>query len=151
MTGTTAAAGSEHDGEAREELVMSDENAKHADILDTQTVRIERTLPGPIERVWAFLTESEKRKRWFAGGDFELRAGGATTLVFDHGNLSDEKETPEKYRQFQGYRSSGRVLACQPPRLLTITWEDDGSEVSFELSPQGKEVKLVLTHRKLRE
>lgn len=26
------------------------------------TVRIERVLPGPVERVWAYLTESEKRR-----------------------------------------------------------------------------------------
>lgn len=36
----------------------------HADgeIIDRQTVRFERLLPGPIERVWAYLTELEKRR-----------------------------------------------------------------------------------------
>src|SRR5205814_4406784 len=40
------------------------------------TVRLERMLPGPIERVWAYLTDSEKRKTWFASGIFDLRVGG---------------------------------------------------------------------------
>ena len=31
-----------------------------------RTVRIERILPGPVERVWAYLTESDKRKKWLA-------------------------------------------------------------------------------------
>ena len=36
------------------------------------TVRLERLLPGPIERVWAYLTESDKRATWFAAGTFDL-------------------------------------------------------------------------------
>jgi uncharacterized protein YndB with AHSA1/START domain len=41
------------------------------------TVRIERLLPGPVERVWAYLTESTKRATWLAAGEFDLRVGGA--------------------------------------------------------------------------
>ena len=50
------------------------------EIIDTQTVRFERLLPGPIERVWAYLTESEKRRKWLACrryGFARRRAGGA--------------------------------------------------------------------------
>ncbi len=32
------------------------------------TLTVERTLPGPIERVWAYLTEPDKRARWLGGG-----------------------------------------------------------------------------------
>ena len=39
-------------------------------------IRIMRTLPGPIERVWTYLTDPAKRAKWFAGGPMELRAGG---------------------------------------------------------------------------
>ena len=36
-------------------------------------VRLERLLPGPIERIWAFLTEPEKRGgAWFARRDILL-------------------------------------------------------------------------------
>src|SRR5205814_2648117 len=59
------------------------------------TVRLERMLPGPIERVWAYLTDSEKRKTWFAGGVFDLRVGGRAELHFDHSLLSAEKSPPE--------------------------------------------------------
>ena len=49
----------------------------HADgeIIDRQTVRFERLLPGPIERVWAYLTESEKRRKWLASGDTIRESG----------------------------------------------------------------------------
>ena len=64
----------------------------------------------------------------------------------------DEK-APPKYAQYGGeIHMSGRVIACEPPRLLTYTWAEnfgEASEVTFELEPQGKNVLLTLTHRKL--
>lgn len=126
--------------------------SEYARITGPDTVRIERLLPGPIERVWAYLTEPEKRAKWLAGGPMELRAGGRVTLVFNHSDLSAEKTAPEKYRKHQGQSFNCRVTACDPPRLLGFTWGDEDAkhgEVTFELTPQGKNVLLVLTHSRL--
>jgi uncharacterized protein YndB with AHSA1/START domain len=117
-------------------------------------VRFERVLPGPVERVWAYLTEPEKRAKWLAGGPMDLRPGGRVELQFRHANLSPEREeVPEKYRKYgEGAAVSGRITACDPPRLLGYTWgEEDGpdTEVTFELSPRGDDVLLVVTHRRL--
>ncbi len=116
-------------------------------------VRIERLLPGPIERVWAFLTESEKRGKWFAGGAMELKPGGKVELVFHNSELSNHNEpTPEKYQKYEGYKSTGEVTRCEPPRFLSFLWHEErgeSTEVTFELSPRGAEVRLVLTHRRL--
>jgi uncharacterized protein YndB with AHSA1/START domain len=117
------------------------------------TVRLERLLPGPVERVWAYLTESEKRGRWLAPGVMELRPGGRVELRFRHADLSAEQELPEKYAEYAaGHVMHGTVLACEPPRLLSYSWGDgeEDSEVTFELSPRGDEVLLVVTQRKLR-
>jgi len=38
-------------------------------------VRLVRILPGPIERIWEYLTDPEKRARWFAGGPRDLLMG----------------------------------------------------------------------------
>jgi uncharacterized protein YndB with AHSA1/START domain len=35
----------------------------------TDTLTIQRRLPGPIERVWAYLTDGELRRQWLAAGD----------------------------------------------------------------------------------
>jgi uncharacterized protein YndB with AHSA1/START domain len=127
--------------------------SEYAKITGPDTVRLERVLPGPIERVWAYLTEPDKRAKWFAGGPMELRPGGQATFVFDHAALSAEKVAPEKYRKkIQGHSFESRVTACDPPRLLGYTFGDEdgkGGEVTFELTPQGKNVLLVLTHRRL--
>lgn len=115
------------------------------------TVRLMRVLPGPIERVWAHLTESDKRARWFAAGEMELRVGGKVMLRFDHASLSAEKETPARWKSAEGHVSHGRVTRCEPPRLLAFRWGEgeDASEVTFELTPRGGDVVLVLTHRRL--
>ena len=34
----------------------------HGELLDENTVRFERLLPGPIDRIWQYLTESDKRE-----------------------------------------------------------------------------------------
>lgn len=120
-------------------------------ILDPGTVRIERVLPGPIERVWRYITESELRARWLAAGEFELRPGGRAELRFDHASLSPEKAYPEKYKSAEGAQGVETVLACEAPRLLKITWGGAGqpAEVSFELTPVDDKVRLVVTSRRL--
>jgi len=113
-------------------------------------VRLERLLPGPIERVWAFLTESEKRARWLAAGDMELRSGGKVELHFNHAKISPEP-TPAKYRDMP-MSFIGKVLRCDPPKLLEFTWmESHGgtSVVLWELDTRGDKVALTITHHRL--
>jgi uncharacterized protein YndB with AHSA1/START domain len=112
-------------------------------------LRVERLLPGPIERVWAYLTESELRGKWLARGETELRAGGKVEFHFLHSSLTPHKEpTPERFKEMEnGVSFEGRVTKCEPPRLLSYTWGDSG-EVTFELSPVGDKVLLVITDRR---
>lgn len=118
------------------------------------TIRFERILPGPIERVWEYLTDPEKRATWLAGGPMELRVGGHVELRFKHSDLAaDHEEVPEKYRRYgDEIGFTGTVTQCQPPRLLRYTWAEswgDTSEVTFELTAEDDRVRLVLTHRRL--
>ena len=119
-----------------------------------ETIRFERLLPGPIERVWADLTDGEKRGQWLAGGDMELKVGGTVNLHFKHDNLTPHQETvPDKYKEF-GDESfmTGKITRLDPPRLLSYTWGEknmDDSEVTFELTPQADKVLLELTHRRI--
>jgi uncharacterized protein YndB with AHSA1/START domain len=129
-------------------------SGEYGNLIEPGTIRFERLLPGPIERVWAHLTESEKRGKWLASGMMELRAGGHVELHFRHADLSPRAEpTPERYKQYEGgHTSFGRITCCEPPHLLSFIWREeigDDSEVTFELTPRGEEVLLVLTHRRL--
>jgi uncharacterized protein YndB with AHSA1/START domain len=121
-------------------------------VIDASTVRLERLLPGPIGRVWSYLTDPGKRAKWFAGGPMELRVGGRVEFKFNHADLSAEKETPERFKCDDHQHGPGRITRCEPPRVLAFTWGSDAadaSEVTFELAPQGDKVKLTLTHRRV--
>ncbi len=111
-------------------------------IIDRKTIRFERVVAGPIERVWDYLTRPELIATWLATGEIELRVGGRVEL------------------QTMGGVVRGVVTRCDPPRALAYTWIADGSEamrpagedlesiLSFELTAHGvDQVVLVLTHR----
>lgn len=126
----------------------------HGVVLDPTSLRFTRVLPASIQEVWAWLTESEKRGRWLASGDMELTEGGGVTLRFLHADLSSVQEpTPEAYKPYEeGLTTQGLITRCEPPRLLAYTWGGSAgapSEVTFELSAQGDDTLLVLTHGKL--
>ena len=122
-------------------------------VTEAGSVRFERLLPAPVERVWDYLTDSELRRKWFAEGEMELRPGGSLTLVFRNGELSPvDEEVPGKFRKYEGFESRGEVVRAEPPRLLVFNWfEESGppTEVSWELVPDGERTRLTLTHRRL--
>jgi uncharacterized protein YndB with AHSA1/START domain len=130
-------------------------NREYGDATKPGEVRLLRLLPGPIERVWEYLTDSEKRSTWFTGGSMELRVGGRVEFLFRHSLISPDEQPPEKYQKVHdpGVPMTGLVTRYEPPRLLGLTWEgntpEEESEVVFELIPQGDAVRLELTHRRL--
>lgn len=124
-------------------------NDSYAEFPARGELRIVRLLPGPIERVWEFWTDPEKRARWFCGGVTEQKAGGRIEFAMRHKQLSPDEQPPAKYAHVQdpGVTFEGRVIRCEPPRLLEFTFGDDESVVTVELTPQASQVLLVLTHR----
>lgn len=119
----------------------------HGVLTEPMTLRIQRLLPGPIDRVWAYITESDLRRRWLAAGEMEMRVGAAFEFVWRNDELNDPPS-----RRPEGFDAEHR-LECQvteldPPRRLAITWgRSDG--VTFELEPVGQKVLLTITHRRL--
>lgn len=125
-------------------------SADYGTITEAGTVRFERLLPGPIERVWAYLTESDKRAKWLAHGDMNLTPGGEMEYVWRNWELAlPDEVAPEKWNK--EFRMKAHIIRVEPPRLLVHTWDehDSESEVSFELSEVGDKVRLVLTNRRL--
>lgn len=126
-------------------------------VLDASTIRFERVLPGPIERVWEFLTDPVQRSKWFAGGPVEPRVGGKLELLFKHRNLmTTDEPVPEKYKDVtdKGVTFESKVTRWEPPRVLAFTFSEpkegvEPAEVTFELTSEGKNVRLVLTHRRI--
>ncbi|HLI66225.1 MAG TPA: SRPBCC family protein [Caulobacteraceae bacterium] len=86
-------------------------------------MRFERTIPRPVEKVWSALTVPERLADWFGEPvEIDLRVGGNYLVMFPGGddNLVE-----------------GRIVACEPPRLLAFEWFSSGGNtvVRWELAP----------------
>jgi uncharacterized protein YndB with AHSA1/START domain len=127
---------------------------RYGERIDDSTVRFERMLPGPIERVWGYLTDADKRAKWLCGGVTEPQVGGKVEMLFHNSSLSNKPDIdpPEKYRDLpKKVAFGGTVTRYDPPRALSHTWdfENQQSEVCYELEAVDDKVRLVLTHRRL--
>ncbi|MEU8899657.1 SRPBCC family protein [Nocardia sp. NPDC048505] len=127
--------------------MTAQELSEYGTLTEPGAVRLERLLPGPIERVWRYVTEAELRRTWLAAGDFELRDGGSIELIWRNAELTGV-EDPAPADQSGEHHEHGVVLACDPPRLLSFTWSN-GSIVTIALTPVEDRVHLELTHSKL--
>jgi len=117
-------------------------------LIEPGTVKLDRVLPGPVSRVWSYITQSDKRAQWLAAGDFDLRVGGAIRLDFDNDRLSGGGKGKRK----EGLATfDGVITRLEPRRALSHTWNWDGAstEVTYELAPEGKGTRLVIVHRNL--
>ena len=119
---------------------------ERATLIPPSTVRFERLLPGPVERVWSYLTESKKRATWLAAGEFDLRIGGKIELHFENDKLSDDPVPEGKGGR---HMFEGKITRLEPLRALGHTWNWNGqpSEVLYELTPKGKDVLLTIHHK----
>lgn len=126
---------------------------KYGEILENGALKFTRLLPGPIERVWDWVINPEKRKEWFCGGEWPCRKGAGARFEFNHANLTPHDENyPEKYKEMEkGVAMTGKVLECDAPKLIRLLWDDTGpesSEVSITLSEEGDKVRLVLIDKR---
>lgn len=114
-------------------------------------VHLERILPGPIERVWAYLIEADKRAKWFASGGMPSTIGESFQLLFNNQTLGKSGDTPERFRKYENKTMSSVLTRYEPPHALGFTFGigPDSSEVLFELSPHARGVLLTVKHWKL--
>jgi uncharacterized protein YndB with AHSA1/START domain len=116
-------------------------------LTESATLKIQRLLPGPVERVWAYLTESELRRQWLAAGHMKMRVGAPVELVWRNDELTNPPgQRPPGFPD--EHRMQSRITELNPPRKLAITWGESGA-VSFELDPKGSEVLLTVIHRRV--
>lgn len=119
-----------------------------ADTITENELRFERTLPASVETVWQYIVDPELRARWFMGGKFDGRAGGAIGFAMNHHNLSDKDvPTPERYAPYIGNSWEERITRIDPPHLLAFSWDEGKSgEVTIELAEANGGTRLILTH-----
>jgi uncharacterized protein YndB with AHSA1/START domain len=116
-------------------------------LVEPTTLKIQRLLPGPVERIWAYLTDSDLRRKWLAAGAMEMKVGAPFELVWRNDELNDPPSArPADFPEEN--RMQSRITELDPPRKLSIAWNNSG-DVTFELEPRGEGVLLTVTHRRL--
>lgn len=116
-------------------------------LTEPTTLRIQRRLPGPIERVWSYLTDSDLRRQWLAAGAMELKVDAPFEFVWRNSELTDPPgQRPDGFGE--EHRMQCRILECTPPDRLVFTWGTN-AEVSWELKAQGSEVLFTIIHRRV--
>jgi uncharacterized protein YndB with AHSA1/START domain len=116
-------------------------------LTEPATLKIQRLLPGPIERVWAYLTESDLRRQWLAAGEMEMKVGAPVELVWRNDELTNPAgQRPPGFPD--EHRMQSQITELDPPRKLAISWGSTGG-VSFELEPKGNNVLLTVIHRRV--
>lgn len=89
-------------------------------LTEPATLTIQRRLSGPIERVWACLTDSELRSRWLASGVMDLKVNAPFELVWRNNELTDppgkapDRFTGEHRMQGLAWRLNHRTGWCLP-------------------------------------
>jgi uncharacterized protein YndB with AHSA1/START domain len=111
------------------------------------TLTLRRRLPGPVERVWAYLTDSDLRRQWLAAGDMALTPGAPFDLVWRNDALSaSPAERPAGFPEES--RATCRITQVEPLRRLSFEWPGVG-DVTFQLAAAGDDVVLTVTHQRV--
>jgi uncharacterized protein YndB with AHSA1/START domain len=128
------------------ELLVEDD---YAVMSEPATLTLTRLLPGPIERVWSYLTDSNLRRQWLAAGAMEQQPGASVELVWHNDDLTDP---PGQRPDGMGaeHRMTCEILQIDPPHRLRISWGSTGG-VSFELEERGADVLLTLIHHRIEQ
>ena len=118
----------------------------YGELIEPASLRLERLLPAPPGKVWAYLTDSELRRQWLASGDMVLEPGAPFEFVWRNDELTDPPG-----RRPAGFEAQhimkNRIIKADAPRELVISWGENG-EVSFVLTPEGQNTRLVLIHKR---
>ena len=101
---------------------------------------VERTYDAPVETVWRAITDRNLMKEWYFDlREFRPRVGFEFT--FTGGTDAHQ------------YLHRCRILEVVDRKRLRHSWRYEGYEgnsvVSFELFPEGRKTRLVLTHEGL--
>lgn len=105
--------------------------------MSTEPIVVEKIFNAPVDKVWKAITDKDQMKEWY----FDVSGFRA--------------EVGYQFR-FEG-NNEGKVFIHKcvitevlPNKKLTYTWSYEGfdgtSYLTFELFPEGKRTRLLLTH-----
>src|SRR5262249_32626832 len=87
-------------------------------LTEPATLTIQRLLPGPIDRVWNYLTQGDLRRQWLAAGAMELKVGAPFEFVWRNNELTNPPGArPPGFAD--EHRMQCRITEVDPPRKIS--------------------------------
>ena len=83
---------------------------------ETRSVAVEREVPFPPEKIWRALTQPHLIEEWLMKNDFKPEVGHSFNLRGEWGGVLDCE-----------------VLAVEPHRTLTYTWNFSHDDAAYDL------------------
>jgi uncharacterized protein YndB with AHSA1/START domain len=110
-------------------------------LIHERTIRFERRLSAPVDRVWHAVTDPDEMRSWFPSAvQGERKVGAPLRFPFDAS--SDSGGARANVADAFG----GEVTEWDPTRVFGFTW--NGDQLRIELTPEGDDATvLVFTHR----
>ncbi|WP_067126855.1 SRPBCC domain-containing protein [Microtetraspora malaysiensis] len=102
---------------------------------DTCTLRFERRLPHPVERVWRAISEPKHLIEWLAEAEVEHHLGGQVTLRWLGTDEHGSQNAPVVH---------GLISAYKPPHILQIDTDAHGA-LRWELEGDGSGCLLLFS------
>ena len=102
-------------------------------------VIVEQTFMTSTDKLWAALTDVHRMRQWFFPNipDFKPEKGFATQFEVQSGH--------------RDFLHQWKVTEVKPREKLILSWTYDGyqgqSRVTFEILPEGNQVRLRLIHQ----
>jgi serine/threonine protein kinase len=135
---------------------MRDMNADVTRITRTpeSTIRIVKTVPAPMEKVFAAWTDPAVMVNWFAPtedyttpiAEVDLRVGGSYRVGMKHKDRADIAV------------ASGQYCRIEEPSMLSFTWgwnsqapNEPETQVTLEFRPNVDATDVTLTHERFRD
>ena len=112
-------------------------------LIEPTTLKIQRLLPGPVERIWGYLTDSELRRKWHAAGAMEMKVGAPFELVWRNNELTDPPgKRPDGFATSTGCRAASPSWSL---RKISFAGADTG-DVSFGARSKGRKCATLSPH-----
>jgi uncharacterized protein YndB with AHSA1/START domain len=105
-------------------------------VVDQLELQLSRTFRAPIDDVWTSVTEPERTARWIGPWEGEGTPGNDITLKMIYEDQS------------QGSAIHLHIDACEAPRLLAVSADDDHGtwRIELRLTQTGDTTELQLVH-----
>src|SRR3981081_2361669 len=92
----------------------------YGELIEPTTLKIQRLLPGPIERIWAYLTDSDLRSKWLAAGAMEMEGGAPLQVGWGQ---RGPHQPPARAVRAKGRGAGGMEMKVGAP--FEFVWRND--------------------------